>query len=34
MIEDARADSIKITAWNVNTLEKIKAMLQPGADGI
>ena len=33
-IENAHANSIKIIAWNVNTEEEIKNMLQLGVDGI
>lgn len=34
LIEGAHANSIKIIAWNVNTVEEIEAMLQLGVDGI
>lgn len=34
MIEETHAQSLKIIAWNVNTLEEIEAMLHLGVDGI
>jgi glycerophosphoryl diester phosphodiesterase len=34
LVEEAHANSIKIIAWNVNTIEEIESMLQLGVDGI